>query len=766
MTQAKAQLQAQGDKVTDDTAGMSSKDGEAEREGEQLQQDGWQGQGLEEEGHLNGASHCGSGSVAGSPLACLSEAGADASLVETVQVPHRQPYASVRSARTIPQIPHHHSASDDALRQKSPVLAPSSFAPPAWHEGKGQLLPEGANDNDDVKSRNRGLTRITTTWLPQVRSTAQDESTSNGKGKGKGKSTHTTPSLSPIQRIKSLSDFHLYLSPSRLAHIDLLSDSDSSDGDDHHDRGVRHAYGIERGEGGDAASEFGTSHGAGGGVTGVATSARHGPRTSAAATPRSSSQRGSSRASTLPARDGQIPLNAESRSLAVRPILDRAPPTRRTLHPLIFDPEETDRLHAELSNTVGIAQRRGRARPALRIQGVQSAYDTVRRSGVDRNLEAEADVDGEEGRMAGGIRRMNGGGDVTDGAAEAEAGARTRTYSGAMGLHHVAKLRSYQQASGSPGRLRNTIAAASGIGGEHQSEGPKCDAEQEEYAPPAIALGSTDTTPPALGHPAQHPAAVHAISAYSRSLNPYYGYPALLLPARPATAAQPPSLDIHPDLDLQQQHPHNNGPIIVPRHPRRRNRDLIKTLLFLAMLRLQNVRDTIERKLGLRSLGGRPWVRLRERYLDFDYSFVRGGASEPGSTATATAIARGASIAREQGQGSEKVGGKVGPEEGLERVEQEQRRRVHALTHYKPAASWSSHTDTRTRLKAPRTGTSNMAAVILHSLGWLGWSSAYSAEWVWAVVGLVLFRGAWVRVLQRLVGMMGVLRVGLSGRGR
>lgn len=31
---------------------------------------------------------------------------------------------------------------------------------------------------------------------------------------------------SPLHRIKSLSDFHLYLSPSRLAHRDLLSDSD------------------------------------------------------------------------------------------------------------------------------------------------------------------------------------------------------------------------------------------------------------------------------------------------------------------------------------------------------------------------------------------------------------------------------------------------------------------------------------------------------------------------------------------------------------
>lgn len=37
---------------------------------------------------------------------------------------------------------------------------------------------------------------------------------------------HTSQYESPIQRIKSLSDFHLYLSPSRLANIDLLADSD------------------------------------------------------------------------------------------------------------------------------------------------------------------------------------------------------------------------------------------------------------------------------------------------------------------------------------------------------------------------------------------------------------------------------------------------------------------------------------------------------------------------------------------------------------
>ncbi|ODO03206.1 hypothetical protein I350_06051 [Cryptococcus amylolentus CBS 6273] len=38
-----------------------------------------------------------------------------------------------------------------------------------------------------------------------------------------------THSSSAVQRIKSISDFHLYLSPSRLANIDLLSDSDPED---------------------------------------------------------------------------------------------------------------------------------------------------------------------------------------------------------------------------------------------------------------------------------------------------------------------------------------------------------------------------------------------------------------------------------------------------------------------------------------------------------------------------------------------------------
>ncbi|WRT63411.1 uncharacterized protein IL334_000316 [Kwoniella shivajii] len=50
-----------------------------------------------------------------------------------------------------------------------------------------------------------------------------------GNSHTNGTANESSQSQSALQRIKSLSDFHLYLSPSRLAHIDLLSDSDPED---------------------------------------------------------------------------------------------------------------------------------------------------------------------------------------------------------------------------------------------------------------------------------------------------------------------------------------------------------------------------------------------------------------------------------------------------------------------------------------------------------------------------------------------------------
>ena len=82
----------------------------------------------------------------------------------------------------------------------------------------------------------------------------------------------------------------------------------------------------------------------------------------------------------------------------------------------------------------------------------------------------------------------------------------------------------------------------------------------------------------------EEPSSTVRISPYSRSSNPYYGYPVVRVPSRS-----------HPGVTH-----------IEPAYHRRRKRDLVKTLMFLFLLRLQSLRDTIERKLGLNRLI--PWV--------------------------------------------------------------------------------------------------------------------------------------------------------------
>ena len=66
------------------------------------------------------------------------------------------------------------------------------------------------------------------------------------------------------------------------------------------------------------------------------------------------------------------------------------------------------------------------------------------------------------------------------------------------------------------------------------------------------------------------------IPALSRSSNPWYGYPALLISSTTTGQSS-----------------------IVPRYPRRRKRDLVRTLLFLFLVRLQTWRNSLERSLGL-----------------------------------------------------------------------------------------------------------------------------------------------------------------------
>lgn len=81
------------------------------------------------------------------------------------------------------------------------------------------------------------------------------------------------------------------------------------------------------------------------------------------------------------------------------------------------------------------------------------------------------------------------------------------------------------------------------------------------------------------------------ISAFSRSSNPYYGYPAVRIP--------------------DPSNPNHTS--IRPRYQRRRKRDLARTLLFLLLLRLQTFRDQVERALGLNRL--LPWTGTSGRYV-------------------------------------------------------------------------------------------------------------------------------------------------------
>ena len=88
-------------------------------------------------------------------------------------------------------------------------------------------------------------------------------------------------------------------------------------------------------------------------------------------------------------------------------------------------------------------------------------------------------------------------------------------------------------------------------------------------------LGPEPVSPPS--HAASVRDVPRPIPAFSRSSNPWFGYPAMLIPdaSRPGTSH------------------------IRPRYSRNRKRDLVKTLLFLFMLKLQAWRDAFERALGL-----------------------------------------------------------------------------------------------------------------------------------------------------------------------
>lgn len=152
------------------------------------------------------------------------------------------------------------------------------------------------------------------------------------------------------------------------------------------------------------------------------------------------------------------------------------------------------------------------------------------------------------------------------------AGEDARTYSGRLQAHHAKVLEGYKDSrmvEAFPGRPRPLDAAG----------------RSEEAGPSNFHLGtnrmdrsSTPSAPTTPGAPVPHPPTqeeeVQPISAFQSDLNPYYGYPAVLA-----------------------------GTTLRPRYHRNRKRDLVKTLLFLFILRIQSWRDGFERFLGLNNLG-------------------------------------------------------------------------------------------------------------------------------------------------------------------
>jgi len=178
------------------------------------------------------------------------------------------------------------------------------------------------------------------------------------------------------------------------------------------------------------------------------------------------------------------------------------------------------------------------------------------------------------------------------------AGEDARSYSGRLQAHHAKVLDGYKESrmvEAFPSRTADSVTV--GFGGA--SVEVRIKSEEAEAGPSRSLkdrLGQSDrpstpcsaTTPGPPVYPTTTTAIdeteVQPISAFQSDLNPYYGYPAIL-----------------------------TGTTVRPRYPRNRKRDLVKTLLFLFILRIQSWRDAFERFLGLNNLG--TWSLTRSLIL-------------------------------------------------------------------------------------------------------------------------------------------------------
>jgi hypothetical protein len=235
------------------------------------------------------------------------------------------------------------------------------------------------------------------------------------------------------------------------------------------------------------------------------------------------------------------------------------PPPRKVLRPVVMDPEATIRAKTPTPQT--LAERR--ARPGLNIHGIP------------------AHLTGDE---------------------------TVRTYSDRLQLHHAKAMQAYRSASQQPEPTQRsdsdvTPKAVNPVPRPVHVPGPSIESPGLEPSPMPSPPASSSPPPPhsistsgfeaAPGSgtgtgtgPTPESGALSAaqpVSAFS-STNPWFGYPAERVP----DSSQP------------------GLTVLRPRYPRNRKRDLVKTLLFLFMLRLQAWRDAFERLLGLNHL--RTWT--------------------------------------------------------------------------------------------------------------------------------------------------------------
>ena len=82
-------------------------------------------------------------------------------------------------------------------------------------------------ENTPSSSRRQSITAGMGLYMTKPPTALESVDTSSLSQQSSRNSSSPSTKQGTLQRIKSLSDFHLYLSPSRLAHLDVLSDSDS-----------------------------------------------------------------------------------------------------------------------------------------------------------------------------------------------------------------------------------------------------------------------------------------------------------------------------------------------------------------------------------------------------------------------------------------------------------------------------------------------------------------------------------------------------------